>query len=152
MAELDRRSGPATGSKRPEPSSPSASRRMARQKNRDTQIELALRSELHRRGLRFRVHRRVLPNLRREHDIVFVKRQVVVEVRGCFWHSCPVHATRPNANSAWWANKLATNRARDERAEQALTEEGWTLVVVWEHQSTTEAADAVEAVVRRVVP
>ncbi|MGO9158704.1 hypothetical protein [Mycobacterium sp.] len=38
---------------------------MQRQRRRDTGVELALGSRLHASGLRYRVHERPLPNLRR---------------------------------------------------------------------------------------
>ena len=53
---------------------------------RDTAPELALRRVLHRRGLRYRVHRRPLPDLARQADIVFPGAKVAVFVDGCFWH------------------------------------------------------------------
>jgi hypothetical protein len=45
--------------------------RMERQERRDTKPELALRSALHRMGLRFRVDRAPLPDMRRRADVVF---------------------------------------------------------------------------------
>ena len=53
---------------------------------RDTAPDLALRHFLHRRGLRYRVHRRPLPDLARRADIVFPGAKVAVFVDGCFWH------------------------------------------------------------------
>ncbi|MEY4373820.1 MAG: hypothetical protein RL219_2589 [Actinomycetota bacterium] len=67
---------------------------MQLQPSRDTAPELALRRELHRRGLRYRVHMPILDG-RRKHDIVFSGAGVVVEVLGCFWHRCPQHSTSP---------------------------------------------------------
>src|SRR6266487_739973 len=50
------------------PSSESVSRRMQLQASRDTAPERKLRSALHGHGLRFRVHVRPLPGVRREAD------------------------------------------------------------------------------------
>lgn len=109
---------------------------------------MALRRELHRRGLRFRLHRRVIPGLRRELDIVFGPARVAVDVRGCFWHACPEHATRPKANAEWWAEKLALNVARDRDTERRLAEAGWQLVVAWEHDDPARIADLVGRSIR----
>ena len=119
---------------------------MQRQRSCDTVPELALRKELHGRGLRYRLHVTVVDR-RRRHDIVFTKPKVVVEVRGCFWHGCPEHGTSPKANASWWAEKLATNRRRDEDTALRLAEAGWTLVVVWEHEDAVVAADRVAAAI-----
>lgn len=67
-------------------SSEAVQRKMSRLARRDTAPELALRSVLHRRGLRYRVHRRPLPDLARQADIVFSGSKVAVFVDGCFWH------------------------------------------------------------------
>lgn len=45
--------------------------RMSRQRSRNADVELALRRELHRLGLRYRVHRRPIRAVRREADVVF---------------------------------------------------------------------------------
>lgn len=110
---------------------------------RDTAPEVALRRELHRRGLRYRVDMR-LPELpRRRMDIVFTKAKLVVLVDGCFWHSCPIHATTARANADYWAQKLEANRTRDRDTDHRLTAAGWTVLRIWEHESPTDAADAV---------
>lgn len=121
---------------------------MRAQRRRDTAPELALRSALHRRGLRFRVQRRVLPDVRRTADIVFGPARVVVEVRGCFWHGCPIHATSAKANADWWREKIDRNRARDADTDTRLRAAGWEVVVVWEHENPVDAADRVQDVVR----
>jgi DNA mismatch endonuclease, patch repair protein len=120
---------------------------MLRQKRRDTTPEMALRRILHRRGFRYQVDRAVLPNSRRRHDLVFPRARVAVEVHGCFWHSCPDHATRPKANQQWWATKLARNAARDADTARRLEAVGWQLVVVWEHENPATAADHIAEMV-----
>ena len=127
----------------PAASSPAALARMQRQSQKDTAPELALRRELHRRGLRYRTHFAVIDQ-RRKHDIVFLGPRIVVEVRGCFWHGCSLHGTEPKKNADWWATKLGENRRRDADTERRLRTAGWTLVTVWEHETAEEAADAVE--------
>jgi DNA mismatch endonuclease (patch repair protein) len=107
---------------------------------RDTGPELALRSELHRLGLRYRVHRRPLPGFRAVADIVFGPTKVAVFVDGCFWHRCPIHATAPKANGDWWAAKLDANVERDRRTDARLEEAGWKVVRVWEHVAPEIAA------------
>ncbi|MDJ0394754.1 very short patch repair endonuclease [Rhodococcus sp. G-MC3] len=120
------------------------SARLSKQRRRDTKPEVALRRELHSRGLRYFVDRAPLKGLRRRADLVFPRRKVAVYVDGCFWHSCPVHSTKPRNNAQWWADKLAGNVARDRDTDVRLAAEGWTVVRVWEHEPAGEAADKVE--------
>ncbi|WP_338068149.1 very short patch repair endonuclease [Antribacter gilvus] len=124
------------------------SQRMSRQARRDTACEIALRRELHRRGLRFRVDA-ALPGMpRRRADLTFAGAKVVVFVDGCFWHCCPIHGTAPAANSAWWREKLERNVARDAETNAHMIELGWTVLRFWEHEDPIEAADVVEIIVR----
>jgi len=124
---------------------------MARLGRRDTTPELAIRSELHRRGLRFRVDRAPVPGLRSRADIVFGPARVAVYVDGCFWHSCPDHATRPKANAEWWEQKLNRNQERDRETNRVLAEHGWTVVRMWEHEDPVKAADRVQATIRAIL-
>jgi DNA mismatch endonuclease, patch repair protein len=118
-------------------------------RQRDTPAEIALRSELHRRGLRFYVDRSPLVGSRRRADVVFPRARVAVFVDGCFWHGCPEHGTAPKANSRWWREKLDRNRRRDEATNAMLAAVGWTVVRVWEHEIAREAADRVTRAVEQ---
>ncbi|AXK36378.1 very short patch repair endonuclease [Streptomyces armeniacus] len=121
--------------------------RMSKQKSRNTQVELSLRSALHAAGLRYRVHKRPLKSVRREADLVFGPTRVAVFVDGCFWHGCPDHATWPKNNADFWRKKIEGNRARDADTDAKLAAAGWLAVRVWEHESPTEAAERVREVV-----
>jgi DNA mismatch endonuclease (patch repair protein) len=120
---------------------------MSKQATRDTQPELRLRSELHRRGFRYLVHRRPLPDLRRDADIVFPRLRIAVFVDGCFWHGCEAHRTHPRRNAEFWRQKIDANRERDLETDSRLATFGWTVVRVWEHEQTHDAADRVEQAV-----
>lgn len=128
-------------------SSPEASARMSRHPRRDTSPELSLRRRLHGMGLRYRVHVRPQPDLRRVADVVFPRALVAVFVDGCFWHGCPAHGVRPRANGAWWAAKLDRNRTRDLDTTARLQAGGWTVIRVWEHDDPDEAAARIAAAV-----
>ncbi len=123
-------------------------KRMKATKRRDTAGELALRSQLHRLGLRFRVDY-PLPGTRRRADIAFPRQRVAVYSDGCFWHGCPEHGTWPKRNAEWWKSKIEANRKRDSATDRALAELGWIVIRVWEHENPDEAVTRVEAIVKR---
>ena len=131
----------------PRSSSAEVSRRMRSTRRRDTAPEVALRRVLHRRGLRYLVDASV-DGTRRRVDLAFRGPKIAVLVHGCFWHSCPQHATAPKSNERWWADKLEANRRRDADTILNLESAGWITVVVWEHEDPEVAADRVEAIVR----
>lgn len=132
----------------PKPSSTEARNRMRANRSRDTKPETALRSLLHRRGLRFRVDISPIPGVRRRADLVFPGVRVAVFVDGCFWHGCPLHATWPKANADFWREKIETNRRRDEDTNRKFVEAGWTVVRVWEHEDVEAASLRIVGVVR----
>lgn len=123
--------------------------RMRTTRRRDTPAELALRRELHRRGLRFLVDHQPVTSLKTRADLVFRGARIAVFVDGCFWHACPEHATWPRTNAAWWREKIEANVARDRRADGLLLQEGWAVIRVWEHEEVQSASDRVQAAVQR---
>jgi DNA mismatch endonuclease (patch repair protein) len=106
-----------------------------------TTPELALRRELHRRGMRFRVNLAGLPG---RPDLAFTRARLAVFVDGCFWHRCPEHGVLPKHNGAWWLAKLNRNVERDREKDAALAALGWLVVHVWEHEDVCAAADRIE--------
>lgn len=103
---------------------------MSRIRDRDTKPELLIRKGLHARGYRFRVNETSLPG---RPDIVFPKYRAVIQVNGCFWHGHDCHLFKmPASRQEFWAEKIAANRERDKRTDQALLETGWRVLTVWE--------------------
>lgn len=129
-------------------SSPAVRRVMLGNRSRDTSPELRLRAALHRAGLRFWKHRRPLPTLRCEADVVFPRIRLAVFVDGCFWHGCPRHGTAPKSNSEWWRVKLERIRTRDRRNLRRLRYRGWVVLRVWEHQVDCDLDSAVARVLK----
>ena len=108
----------------------SAQMRLVRSKgNRSTELRLA--QVLRQQGVTgWRRHQPVfgMP------DFVFPKLKLAVFVDGCFWHGCPLHATKPRNNAAFWRRKLARNKARDRLVTRTLRRAGWRVVRIWEHE------------------
>src|SRR5215218_234434 len=136
----------------PEPSSAAATAVMRANRSSDTGPEVAVRSELHRRGLRFRKRLTIRLGGRRwtRPDVTFTRARVAVFVDGCFWHACPDHGTTPRVNAEYWGPKLARNVARDRDADDRLADLGWTVVRAWEHDDPVAIADRVTAAVQAV--
>jgi DNA mismatch endonuclease (patch repair protein) len=80
--------------------------------------------------------------------MVFGGRHVAVFVDGCFWHSCPLHATTPTANREWWVAKLDRNQERDRQTDEHLRDLGWTVLRFWEHENPIAAVNVIERAVR----
>lgn len=132
------------------------SRIMAAVRGKDTVPERILRSELHRRGLRFRKHDSRLVGLP---DIVFSGARVAVFVDGDFFHG---HGWKARGyasfeeqfeglrNAEFWRAKIERNVERDRQVNRSLRRAGWTVVRVWASDVLRDPARAADRVERRV--
>lgn len=119
---------------------------MSRVKGKDTGLEVRVRSEIHRRGLRFRKHVKDLPG---KPDIVFPRAKVAVFLDGDFWHGYRF-ASWESKVSGFWRAKISKTRARDTRNRRKLRERGWTVIRLWQHHFEREFEKSVERIVSAV--
>ncbi len=106
------------------------SRMMSGIRSTNTKPEIRIRSLLHRRGFRFKLHDKKLPG---KPDIVLPKHHAVIFVNGCFWHGHNCHLFKlPSTRREFWQNKIEKNRSNDNRAIDALQSEGWRVALIWE--------------------
>lgn len=131
----------------------SAAARAASRK-RGTGCEVALRAELWRRGLRYRIDVATLPG---RPDVVFVGARVAVFCDGDFWHGRDLDARIAKLarghNAPYWVAKIRANVARDVRHGRALASAGWTVLRYWESDILRDPiaiANEVEGAVTRV--
>lgn len=121
-------------------------RRMANVRRQDTDIELALRSALHRRGHRFRKNVKGLPG---SPDIVFPGKKLAVFVDGDFWHGWRFESKKGKLKP-FWRDKVERNIVRDVRNTTDLEALGWRVLRVWEHDVKRDL-DSVVALVEAVM-
>lgn len=109
---------------------------------KNTRPERCLRSALHARGLRFRIHAKELPG---KPDIFLPRFRAAIFVHGCFWHrhrGCR-YTTTPATRPEFWQEKFAGNVHRDAATVAALRKMEWRVAVVWECAlRTAEDVDA----------
>jgi DNA mismatch endonuclease (patch repair protein) len=106
------------------------SAQMSLVRSRDTKPEMLVRKLVHRLGYRYRLHRRDLPGVP---DLVFPSRQRVIFVNGCFWHAHNCRLGRmPKSRMAYWEQKIARNRERDQHNLRRLRGMKWKCLVLWE--------------------
>ena len=106
---------------------------MSRIRSKNSKVELAVRSLVHRMGYRFRLHRKNLPG---KPDMVFPGRKKAIFVHGCFWHWHPdpdcKRARMPKSRPEFWKPKLEGNRRRDRENKEKLSDLGWEVLEIWE--------------------
>jgi DNA mismatch endonuclease (patch repair protein) len=121
---------------------------MRANRSRDTTLELEVRRELHRAGLRYRVDYPPETALRRRADIVFTRRRIAVFLDGCFWHGCPTHPRSSKTNTDYWRAKIEANQRRDAETSEALAASGWQVLRFWEHEDSGAIATTIIDAVR----
>src|SRR5262245_18315735 len=102
---------------------------MAAVGHKDSKAEMVLRRELHKRGLRYRLHAR---DVQGTPDLVVRSRKVAIFVDGDFWHG-NAHRIRGlkrmedlfPTNRDWWIRKLRRNIERDHEVTERLEAKGW---------------------------
>ena len=117
---------------------------MSHIRSRNTTPEKVVRSELWRRGYRYRLNDRRLPGTP---DLVLPKYRAVIFINGCFWHGhrgCAKYVV-PKTNVEFWREKVARNIARDELNAQRLDTLAWTVITVWECELGKKNVDATVA-------
>jgi len=125
------------------------SRMMSKINGSNTRPEKAVRSALHRHGLRFRLYRKDLPG---KPDIVLPAFDTAVFVHGCFWHCHDCKYFRlPKSNQEFWRSKLTGNQKRDQRNIKDLCDLNWYVGIVWECCIRDQTCESIEKSMDKLV-
>ena len=119
---------------------------MSRVKGKDTGLETRVRSELHKRGFRFRKHLKELPG---KPDIVFTKAKVAVFLDGDFWHGYGFE-TWEDTVSPFWKAKIVKTIERDRKHDRQLHDRGWTVLRLWQHEIEQDFANSIKHIASAV--
>ena len=109
---------------------------MSRIRSKNTKPELAVRTYLYSKGLRYRLHCSKLPG---KPDICNKTKKFTIFVNGCFWHQhkgCK-RASIPKSNTEYWIPKLKKNVERFNQNRRKLEKDGWQVFTVWECDAKT---------------
>jgi DNA mismatch endonuclease (patch repair protein) len=116
---------------------------MARIRGKNTKPEQMVEKALAERGLRFESHPADLPG---HPDVAFRCMKVAVFIDGDFWHGWRFPLWQKKL-SPKWQDKIAGNRARDQRNFQRLRRLGWKVIRIWEHQIERDLPRCIEKIV-----
>ena len=107
-----------------------------------------LEAEFLQRGVVCEYQQRPITDLRLRVDALIRKARVAIQLRDCFWDSCPLHCDVSSAKYARWQTKLHETATRNERLARELDGAGWHLVTIWGHENIGEAVGTVVARLR----
>ena len=120
---------------------------MRRVRNKDSSIELALRQELWRRGIRYRKN---VTKLFGKPDIAFIGKRVAIFCDSEFWHGYDWTNKQNEIKSRreFWIPKIERNITRDREVNERLQADGWTVLRFWGKEikeNVSACADQIEA-------
>ena len=99
-------------------------------KNKDSKIEIALRSALWSKGYRYRKN---YTKLEGKPDIVIPKYKLAIFCDSEFWHGYNWDTRKHNikSNKDFWIKKIEGNIKRDEYVNKILQDQGWKVIRLW---------------------
>ncbi|MFI3257878.1 MAG: very short patch repair endonuclease [Spirochaetales bacterium] len=103
---------------------------MKQVKNKNSKIEILLRKELWKNGLRYRKH---VKNIFGCPDIAFQGKKIAVFCDSEFWHGYDWEHKKHEFKSRqdFWIPKIERNMERDKEVTKALEDDGWTVLRFW---------------------
>ena len=118
--------------------------------NKDSEIELLLRKELWRRGIRYRKNAKSIPGCP---DIAFERLKIAVFCDSEFWHGYDWGTRKSDikTNRDFWIKKIERNISRDKEVNGILESDGWTVLRFWGKdikKNLSECADTIEKKVK----
>lgn len=106
---------------------------MSRIKGRNTRLEASGFSLLREVGLRFR---RYPKGIFGHPDAANKKKKIAIFIDSDFWHgyNYQIGKFHKNLPNEYWHKKIRTNIYRDKSVNAKLTNEGWVVIRIWEHE------------------
>ena len=120
-------------------------------RGKDTSIELKLRSELWKRGIRYRKNCKKVYG---HPDIAFIGMKLAVFCDSEFWHGYDWESRKDSiqTNREYWIPKIERNIERDKEVNEKLESEGWTVMRFWGKEilkNTEQCADRIESFLKK---
>lgn len=120
---------------------------MKRIKSKDSEIEILLRKELWRRGLRYQKN---VSTIIGRPDIVFKGKKIAVFCDSEFWHGYNWENRKADIKSRreFWIPKIERNIQRDIEVTKELTENGWVVLRFWGNDIKKNVEKCVDTIQR----
>lgn len=114
-------------------------------KNKDSQIELMLRSALWNKGYRYRKN---YTKLEGKPDIVLPKYKIAIFCDSEFWHgyNWQIRKNDIKSNKDFWIKKIEGNIQRDKNVNEILNAQGWKVLRFWGNDIKKNLAECVNKI------
>lgn len=116
-------------------------------KSKDSEIEMLLRKELWRRGLRYRKNVSCIVG---KPDIAFIGKRVAVFCDSEFWHGYDWENRKNDIKTRreFWIPKIERTIKRDQEVNIDLQEHGWTVLRFWGREIKTDVSACADIVAK----
>lgn len=114
-------------------------------RDKDSEIELLLRKELWRRGLRYRKNVRAIAGCP---DIAFRSLRSAIFGGSEFWHGfdCENRKNDIKSNRDFWIKKIERISIRDENINAALLEDSGVVLLFWGKETKKNLSDCADVI------
>lgn len=115
-------------------------------KNKDSEIEIKLREELWKRGLRYRKN---VKSVYGHPDLAFIGKKVAIFCDSEFWHGYDWDNRKNDIKTRrdFWIPKIERNIQRDVEVTKELQRQGWIVLRFWGKEikkNVARCADIIE--------
>lgn len=118
-------------------------------KNKDSQIEIMLRSALWNKGYRYRKN---YTKLEGKPDIVLQKYKIAIFCDSEFWHgyNWQISQNDIKSNKEFWIKKIEGNIQRDKNVNEILNKQGWKVLRFWGNEIKKNLDDCVNKIEKEI--
>lgn len=118
-------------------------------KNKDSKIELMLRTALWNKGYRYRKN---YAKLEGKPDIVLSKYKVAIFCDSEFWHgyNWKVRKYDIKSNKEFWIKKIEGNIKRDKEVNKILKKQGWKVIRFWGKEILQDTAECLNKIEKEI--
>lgn len=114
---------------------------------KETALEIMVRKELWKKGIRYRKNVRDLMGVP---DIAIKKHKLVIFLDSCYWHGCPEHGVMPKSNREFWEKKIKRNIERDTEVTSYYRSRNWTILRFWEHEVKQDLDGIIDRIIKAI--
>lgn len=124
---------------------PERSAIMSKIRSTQTILEIKLRKELWKKGIRYRINVKRLPG---SPDIVVNKYKLIIFVDGGFWHgyNWEQKKEKVKTNRDFWITKIERNMQRDQENNECLKSLGYTVLRFWDHELKKDMVGCIDII------
>jgi len=117
-------------------------------RSRNTRLELKVEEILKKAGLKYEKHYSIIG----KPDFAFPELKIALFADSNFWHGYDWNKAKENikTNREFWLKKIERNIDRDREVNHALTQLGWEVIRLWEHEIIKDPEECLKTIANAI--